>query len=51
MRPSYMSPHAVMGSEFIDPEERNRDCRNLGNALSQSAGLFALKEDSPDDAA
>lgn len=25
MKPSYMSPHDVMGSEFIDPEERNRD--------------------------
>jgi DNA modification methylase len=27
VRPSYMSPHAVMGSEMIDPDERNRDYR------------------------
>ncbi len=44
-----------MGRRFIGSELKGsyyqQACRNLGNALSQSAGLFALTEDVPEDVA
>lgn len=44
----HMPPGAVMGSE-MKPSYYRQACKNLGRALSASAGLFAGTDDEMDD--